>query len=144
MIRCVRQVMRSLERPQRSLTDTDFAIRNMEGSMGTCPALSLEMLPNRVDVSVEDRPLDFSVARTAAQEAALTRASEPLLLAWLDAESGQFSPNVTCCGDDKPTWLVYAESRGGDLSISVNGGRFIFVFATAGSEYPHQIPPSLH
>ena len=98
--------------------------------MGACPALSLEMLPNRVDVSVEDRPLDFSAARTAAQEAALTRASEPLLLVWLDAASGRFSPNVTCCGDDKPTWLVYAESRGGDLSISVNGGRFVFVFAT--------------
>ena len=79
---------------------------------------------------MEERPLDFSAARAAAQEAALTRASEPLLLAWLDAESGRFSPNVTCCGDDKPTWLVYAESRGGDLSISVNGGLFVFVFAT--------------
>jgi hypothetical protein len=98
--------------------------------MGACPVLSLEMLPNRVDVSVEDRPLDFSAARAAAQEAALIRAPEPLLLAWLDAESGRFSPNVTCCGDDKPTWLVYAESRGGDLSISVNKGLFVFVFAT--------------
>ncbi len=98
--------------------------------MGACPAFSLEMLPNRVDVSVEDRTLDFSAARAAAQDAALTRASEPLLLAWLDAASGRFSPNVTCCGEDKPTWLVYAESRGGDLSISVNDGRFVFVFAT--------------
>ena len=43
-----------------------------------------------------------------------------MLLAWYDRGAGTFSPRVTCCGDDKPAWLIYAESRGGDLIIDIN------------------------
>jgi len=35
---------------------------------------------------------------------------------------------VTCCSDDKPAWLVYAESRGGDLVIDINGESYVFVY----------------
>ena len=51
-----------------------------------------------------------------------------MLLAWYDRGAGQFSPQVTCCGDAKPTWLIYAESRGGDLVIDINEEAYVFVY----------------
>ena len=51
-----------------------------------------------------------------------------MLLAWYDREAGAFSPQVTCCGDDKPAWLIYAESRGGDLVIDINQEAYVFVY----------------
>jgi len=38
-----------------------------------------------------------------------------------------FAPG-DCCGDDKPAWLTYAESRGGDLVIDINGEAYVFVY----------------
>lgn len=37
----------------------------------------------------------------------------PPLAAYRRARSA-FSPNITCCREDKPSRLSYAESRGGD------------------------------
>ncbi|MCL5061262.1 MAG: AF1514 family protein [Candidatus Thermoplasmatota archaeon] len=39
-------------------------------------------------------------------------------------------PQVQECTGDKPGWLAYAESHAGNLEVNVNGGEFIFVFAT--------------
>ena len=51
-----------------------------------------------------------------------------MLLAWYDRGAGAFSPQVTCCGDAKPAWLIYAESRGGDLVIDINEEAYVFVY----------------
>jgi hypothetical protein len=51
-----------------------------------------------------------------------------MLLAWFDRQAGRYSPNIICCGEDKPTWLTYAESRGGDLVIDLNGEEYVFVY----------------
>jgi hypothetical protein len=51
-----------------------------------------------------------------------------MLLAWYNGRTGEFSPKVTCCGEDKPTWLIYAESRGGDLVIDINDEAYVFVY----------------
>ena len=53
---------------------------------------------------------------------------EPMLLAWFDRARGLFSPNITCCREDKPSWLTYAESRGGDIVIMLNDLDYVFVF----------------
>ena len=51
-----------------------------------------------------------------------------MLLAWYDRDAGAFSPQAPCCTDDKPGWLVYAESRGGDLVIDLNREAYVFVY----------------
>jgi hypothetical protein len=53
-----------------------------------------------------------------------------MLLAWFDRKSGTFSPDVICCGDTKPSWLVYADSRGADISVDVNDLDYVFVYKT--------------
>ena len=55
---------------------------------------------------------------------------DAMLLAWYDRHSGESRPKLGCDFGDKPGWIVFAESRGGNLSIVVNDGEFIFIYAT--------------
>ena len=96
--------------------------------MADCIALSREMLKDPIDIGVSDEPLDFARARVIAEARAREVWAEPMLLAWYDRGAGQFSPRVTCCSDDKPAWLIYAESRGGDLVIDINEEAYVFVY----------------
>ena len=96
--------------------------------MAGCIPLSREMLRDPIDIDVTDAPLDFARARAIAEARARQEAADPMLLAWYDRGTGRFSPQVTCCGDDKPAWLVYAESRGGDLVIDINNEAYVFVY----------------
>ena len=96
--------------------------------MTGCLPLSREMLRDPIDVGVSDTPLDFARARAIAGARARQEAADPMLLAWYDRGAGAFSPQVTCCGDAKPAWLIYAESRGGDLVIDINREAYVFVY----------------
>ena len=96
--------------------------------MADCIPLSREMLKDPIDIGVSDAPLDFARARAIADGRAREVGAEPLLLAWYDRGAGTFSPRITCCSDDKPTWLIYAESRGGDLIIDINEEAYVFVY----------------
>ena len=95
--------------------------------MPPCLPLSREMLRDPIDLRVEG-PLDFSQAQSLARRRAGELRDEPLLLAWFDRSRGLFSPHLPCCREDKPSWLTYAESRGGDLVICVNELDYVFVF----------------
>jgi len=96
--------------------------------MDGCIPLSREMLRDPIDVGVADAPLDFARARAIADRRAREVAADPMLLAWYDRGAGRFSPQVTCCCDDKPGWLVYAETRRGDLVIDINNEAYVFVY----------------
>ncbi len=96
-----------------------------------CRYITKDMLTHPVRVMLDDNPLDFSGARTIADRKAKELSSDPMLLAWFDRSSGRFSPDVTCCGDDKPTWLVYAESRGADIEVDINNEDYVFVYKGA-------------
>ena len=37
-----------------------------------------------------------------------------------EGSTGSFSPHVECCSEHKPGWVVYAESRGGHITIDIN------------------------
>ena len=96
--------------------------------MAGCIPLSREMLKDPIDIGVRDEPLDFARARAIADQRARELGPEPMLLAWYNGGTGAFSPQVPCCGDAKPGWLVYAESRGGDLVIDINDEAYVFVY----------------
>ena len=72
--------------------------------------------------------LDFARARALADRQAGESGEEPMLLAWYNRDRGEFSPQVTCCSEDKPAWLTYAESRGSDLVIDINDEAYVFVY----------------
>ena len=97
--------------------------------MTRCPVpLTREMLQDPVDLRIDDQARDFSRAKQQADRRARELCEAPMLLAWFDAKTGRYSPDLMCCREDKPTWLTYAESRGGDLVIDINGEEYVFVY----------------
>ncbi|SMC21025.1 hypothetical protein SAMN02746041_01096 [Desulfacinum hydrothermale DSM 13146] len=94
----------------------------------TCTPLEENMLAHRVSLTHAGGDLTFDLARQLADREASRRGRDPMLLAWYDRHSGRFSPNVECCDETKPAWLVYAESRGADLAVTVNGLDYVFVY----------------
>ena len=101
--------------------------RRMEAKMVNCAYATKWMLKNPIEVRIGDR-LDFSTAKFIADRRAREKAIEPMLLAWFDKKSGKFAPDQICCDREKPSWLVYAEACGGDITVDINNEEFVFVY----------------
>ena len=94
--------------------------------MERCEILTRGVLTN--PVLIHQGPLDFGQAREIADQKARELGEDPMLLAWYEAKSGKFSPPVECCNETKPGWIVYAESRGGTITIDINDEEYIFIY----------------
>ena len=89
---------------------------------------TFEILPNAIPIRVDDSDLDFKAAKSIAKEHALIDYEEIMLLAWFDGMAQSYSPNIRHCAKNKPSWVVYAESRGGNISIDINDEQYVFIF----------------
>jgi hypothetical protein len=79
-------------------------------------------------IKVVNPDLDFAEAKDIAKQKAKEMVADPMLLSWYQGKTGESYPNLECGPGDKPAWIVYAESRGGDLTIDINEGDYIFIF----------------
>jgi hypothetical protein len=95
--------------------------------MVECHPFRKDMLKNPIQVTADDG-MDFPRAKALADQEARKVTAEPILLAWYNGKTGDFLPQVMCCGEDKPAWLIYAESRGGNICIDINNEEFIFIY----------------
>lgn len=98
--------------------------------MEKCVIPTKDVLTNPVLI-YQAPPLDFDEARDIADRKAREMARDPMLLAWYEAKGGKFSPPVECCSEKKPGWVVYAESRGGNITIDINDEDYIFIYLDA-------------
>lgn len=98
--------------------------------MDTCEIPTKAVLTNPVLIYPEE-PLDYERARGIADRKAKELSESPMLLAWYDGKSGKFSPPVECCNEIKPGWIVYAETRGGSITIDINDEEYIFIYLDA-------------
>ena len=81
-----------------------------------------------VELKIDNPNLDFAEAKDIAKQKATEICTDPMLLSWYQGKTGESYPNLECGPGDKPAWIVYAESRGGDLTIDINRGLYIFIF----------------
>ena len=81
-----------------------------------------------VDLQVEDSDIGFERAKGLAKQKAYDLYGETMLLSWHNSVTGEYYPTYDCGGSDQPAWILYAESRGANLTIRINGGRYTFVF----------------
>lgn len=95
--------------------------------MASCLDIQKDMLSGPIEVRT-DRSVDFAEARAMADERVRNTVEDAMLLAWFDRKATKFSPDVICCGTNKPSWLVYAESRGGTISVDINNEEYVFVY----------------
>jgi hypothetical protein len=96
--------------------------------MSACVKLTHEMLTSPITVTFPSKTLTFVSAKEIADGKAKGVSSDAMLLAWFDKKTGEVSPRVECCREDKPGWLVYAESRGGKIVIDINDEEYVFVY----------------
>ena len=96
--------------------------------MRMCELANAQMLPTPVHMRIEG-DLDFLKAERIAKDQAKSFYSDAMLLSWFDKKNGRYSPyNVECCSEGKPSWVEYARSRGGNLTIDINDEDYVFVF----------------
>jgi hypothetical protein len=86
------------------------------------------MLPHSIALHVTEKELDYKRAKQIADLKAHEKCDDPMLMAWYVKQTGAFSPQVECCSEEKPGWLVYAEARGANIIIDINDQEFIFVY----------------
>jgi hypothetical protein len=72
--------------------------------------------------------LDFVHAKELAKAKAREFCRDPMLLSWFNGRTGESYPNLACGRHDRPAWIVFAESRGGDLTIDVDDGAYVFIY----------------
>jgi len=84
-------------------------------------------LTNPVNLT-SDKDLDFETAKQIASQKAREIGSDPMLLAWYQGKTGEHTPKVECGAGDRPAWIIYAESRGGDITIDINDEEYVFIY----------------
>ncbi len=95
----------------------------------TPPKTIFNELPGEtIALRCEDGDLDFEKARDMARDKVAERCDDPMLLAWYDGGRDIAYPDKECGPGGKPGWIVYAESRGADLSVDINDGQYVFLF----------------
>lgn len=82
----------------------------------------------QIGVMVEGRALDFECAQRLAAVLAPLPGEEVMPVAWFDRTRGRASPEVPEC-QHRPGWLAYAESHGGNVTVEINRGEYVFVYA---------------
>jgi len=80
------------------------------------------------NMQINDPNLEFLKAKDLAKEKAKESCKDPMLLSWCNGKTGEFYPRFECGKGDKPPWIVFAEARGGNLTIDINDGEYIFVY----------------
>ena len=81
-----------------------------------------------IALKIDDPDLDFVKAMDLARQKAKESCDDPMLLSWYQGKTGDSYPNLECGPGDKPAWIVFAESRGGDLTIDINAGQYVFIY----------------
>lgn len=81
-----------------------------------------------IELKINDPDLDFVKAKDLAKQKAKESCEDPMMLSWYQGKTGESYPNLECGPGDKPAWIVFAESRGGDLTIDINAGQYVFIY----------------
>jgi len=84
--------------------------------------------PENVKLTVEEPGLEFGRAKEIATREARQRAPNAMLLSWNDRKRGEFYPKFECGGRQRPGWIIFAESRGGNLTVDINDGEYTFIY----------------
>jgi hypothetical protein len=83
---------------------------------------------SHIELRIDKPDLDFEDARDLAKQKAKETCADPMLLSWYRGQTGESYPNAECGPGDRPAWIVYAESRGGDLTVDINDGQYVFIY----------------
>ncbi len=81
-----------------------------------------------INIKIDNPDLGFVATKDIAKQKAKETCEDPMLLSWYQGKTGESYPDLECGPGDKPAWITYAESRGGDLTIDINEGQYVFIY----------------
>lgn len=87
-----------------------------------------DYLTEPIEIRTDEETLDFQRAKEIAKEKAKEFCEDVMLLAWYQGKTREYVPKAECGVTDKPGWIIYAESRGGTLTIDINDEEYVFIF----------------
>ena len=90
--------------------------------------VKVEPLGELVSLRVEPAGLDFELARDLARAEARRIDPQAMLLSWHCGLTGEYHPKIACGHQDRPPWIVWAASRGANLTVCVNQGAYCFYY----------------
>lgn len=79
-------------------------------------------------LTLADADLSFEAIMAAAKKRAKDTGADPMLLSWHSGKTGRYWPKTECGAGGKDPWIVYAESRGCNLTVDVNNGDYVFYY----------------
>jgi len=100
----------------------------MEVAMELLNPNSKDYPGRHIKINVANPNLEFAEAKGLAKQKAKEFCADPMMLSWYQGKTGESYPNLECGPGGKPAWILYAESRGGDLTIDINGGQYVFIY----------------
>ena len=81
---------------------------------------------NTITIKIENKTVDFTLAKQIAVDVASDSVSDPMLIARYDGIKGEEYPTIPEC-QHKPGWLAYAEGHNTRLRIDINQD-YSFIF----------------
>lgn len=83
---------------------------------------------NHIKVTIDSPDLNIETAQDFAKQKAREVTDDPMLLSWFCGITGDYHPKTECGPNDRPPWIVFAESRDADLAININNGDYLFLY----------------
>jgi len=88
--------------------------------------------PGETFLEIEDPGLDFERAREAALGRVKKYDTDPMLVGWYDGKLDKQSPSEGCEDEEsEPGWVRYAKAHGGNLTVNINDGEYVFIYRSA-------------
>lgn len=84
--------------------------------------------PETHRITVDGADVPFAEIIDQARSKAREICKDAMMLAWCNRNTGEFFPDYDCGRSDKPPWRLFADARGGNLTIEVNDGAYVFIF----------------
>jgi hypothetical protein len=96
--------------------------------MAQIKSTNSDLPAERIHLHSGEADLEFTSAKDLAKHAARDRSPDAMLLSWHNTKTGEYYPRYDCGGHDRPAWVLFAESRGANLTVDVDDGDFVFIF----------------
>jgi hypothetical protein len=90
--------------------------------------MKVDVLGTLVELRAEQTDLDFAQARDLARAEARRIDPQAMLLSWHSGLTGEYHPKIECGQHKQPPWIVWAASRGANLTVSINDGAYCFYY----------------
>jgi len=78
-------------------------------------------------MAIADSAMPFAEVSAQVKQRARQINKDAMMLSWYNGRTGKGYPDYDC-GNERPFWEMFADSRGCNLKIIVNDGDYVFYY----------------